>query len=85
MAIPGFRRSAYFIITVFADALALGFLAAWIVAGQLVAAKLQVIRSPSSDLPVELITLHSKSGTGVAGWHITADSSQGVVVLLHGI
>lgn len=85
MAIPGFRRRVYFFITAFASALALGFLATWIVAGQLVAARPQVIGSPSSDLPVESITLHSKSGSEVAGWHIPADSSQGVVVLLHGV
>lgn len=85
MASPGFRRPVYFLISVFVGSLAIGFLVVWIVTGQLVAARPQTIGSPPSDLPAVSIVLHSESGSTVAGWHIPADSRQGVVVLLHGI
>jgi alpha-beta hydrolase superfamily lysophospholipase len=85
VATPGFRRRVYFSISAFVGVLTLGFLVALVVAGQLIAARPQTIGSPPSDLPAESIVLHSESGSEIAGWHIPADSSQGVVVLLHGI
>ena len=85
MVSPGFRLRVYFLISAFVGALAIGFLVVWIVAGQLVAARPQTIESPPSDLPAVSIVLHSESGSTVAGWHIPADGSRGVIVLLHGL
>lgn len=85
MATRRFRCRAYFFISTFTGALAIGILVVWVVASQLVAARPQAIESPPADLPAESIVLHSESGSEVAGWHIPVDSSRGVVVLLHGI
>lgn len=62
-----------------------GCVAAWIVAGQLVAARNYSVGEPPPDFPAESVSLPSESGSVVAGWHARAKSSLGVVVLLHGI
>ena len=64
--------------------LIVGLLASWIVAGRLVAPNNHLVGEPPSDLLVETISLPSQSGTKIAGWHVLAESSRGVVVLLHG-
>ncbi|MGZ0166109.1 MAG: alpha/beta hydrolase, partial [Planctomycetales bacterium] len=63
----------------------IGLFASWFVAGQLVASRPQKIGSPPADLRATSISLKSDSGSTVAGWHILADDSRGVIVLLHGI
>jgi hypothetical protein len=56
-----------------------------IIAGELVAAKSQVIGAYPNDFPCQTISLASESGSIIEGWHITAKKSKGVIVLLHGI
>ena len=63
----------------------MGCVAAWIVAGQLVAVRNSSVGNPPSDFPAESISLPSESGSVVAGWHVKAPLSHGVVVLVHGI
>jgi uncharacterized protein len=62
-----------------------GVTASWFVAAQLVASCPRTIGAPPVDLPATAISLASDSGSVVAGWHIPAENSKGVVVLLHGI
>lgn len=57
----------------------------WFVAGQLVAARPQVIGSPPADIRATSISLDSESGATISGWYIQADDSRGVIVILHGI
>ena len=58
---------------------------AWLSAGWLVSPQQGSVGSPPDELPIEEFTLISGSGAALSGWHIDADSSQGVVVLVHGI
>lgn len=62
-----------------------GTIAAWVVAGQLLAPEPIVIGNPPDDLPAETISIKSNSGSTLAGWHVPTHGKQGVVVLLHGI
>lgn len=71
--------------TVLFCVLAVGLLVSWFVAGQLVASRPQKIGSPPADIHATSISLGSKSGATISGWHIPADDSRGVIVLLHGI
>lgn len=71
--------------TVLFCVLAVGLFASWFVAGQLAASRPQKIGSPPTDLHAARISLKSESGATIAGWHIPADDSRGVIVLLHGI
>lgn len=68
-----------------AGAFLLGLLASWIIAGALVAPVHREATATPAELNVELITLQSKSGATIAGWHCRAEPARGVVVLLHGI
>lgn len=63
--------------------LVIGLIASWIVAGKLVAPQLGIIGEPPSDLPATSISLASKSGSTIAGWHLVSDTPNGVIVLLH--
>lgn len=58
---------------------------AWLSAGWLVSPKQGSVGALPDDVPIEAFTLPSESGATLSGWHINADSSQGVVVLVHGI
>jgi alpha-beta hydrolase superfamily lysophospholipase len=78
------RRFCYVAIGVFC-LLVIGIFASWFVAGQLVAPRQQEIGLSPADLPATSISLESESGATIAGWHIPADDSKGVIVLLHGI
>ncbi len=78
------RRIRYATIGVLC-VLVVGFFASWFVAGQLVAARPQEIGFPPANLRAALISLESESGATISGWHIVADDSRGVIVLLHGI
>jgi len=62
-----------------------GLIASWFVAGWLVSPQPRLIGDPPTDLPAKSISLVSDSGTAVAGWHIPAETPEGVVVLLHPI
>ena len=62
-----------------------GFVSSWLVASALVAPQPRVIGDPPPDLPAISFTLESESGSTLSGWHSRSDSSNGVVVLLHGI
>jgi pimeloyl-ACP methyl ester carboxylesterase len=75
------RHFIFLVSTVFV----VGLAASWIVAGDLVAPSPHVIGPPPKDLPILTISLASDSGSVVAGWHIPANGSTGVVVLIHGI
>ncbi len=57
----------------------------WFVAGALVAPVHTIVGELPRDLSGESITLRSESGAKIAGWHVRAKNSRGVVVLLHGI
>ena len=63
----------------------IGLIASWGVAGWLVSAQQCEIGVPPADLPARSISLDSDSGAVVAGWHVRADESNGVIVLLHPI
>jgi uncharacterized protein len=78
------QRFGYTAASVFCGLL-IGFLASWFVAGKLVESRPQKIGSPPADLRAALISLQSESGATISGWHIQADNSRGVIVLLHGI
>ncbi|HYO23854.1 MAG TPA: alpha/beta fold hydrolase [Lacipirellulaceae bacterium] len=43
------------------------------------------VGAPPADLPVESLTLSSRSGSQVAAWYIPATQAQATVVLVHGI
>ena len=62
-----------------------GFVASWFVAGALVAPSHRVVGKPPSELNASTFTLESDSGSTIAGWHTKTDSSNGVIVLFHGI
>lgn len=62
-----------------------GLAVSWFVAARLMASCPRVVGAPPADLPATSISLASESGGVVAGWHVPANSSKGVVVLLHGI
>jgi len=78
------RRFGYAVALLFCG-LVLGLFASWFVAGKLVESRPQKIGSPPADLRAALISLQSESGAAISGWHIPADDSRGVIVLLHGI
>lgn len=65
--------------------LVLGMTVSWVVASYLIAPQPQVIGDLPADLSGSSITLESTSGSTIAGWHIQASNSRGVVVLLHGM
>ena len=60
-------------------------LAAWLVAGQLIAPEPGKVAIPKTSLPIENVTIKSKSGSKLAAWHIKANTNKGVVALFHGI
>ena len=66
-------------------ALACGLVASWIVAGALINPRPRKIGPPPADFPADSLSLESKSGSTIAGWHIRAEPSVGVIVLLHPI
>ena len=57
----------------------------WLIAARLIAANPRQIGEPPADLPATAIALASKSGSSIAGWHIQAAETRGVIVLLHPI
>ncbi len=63
----------------------MGITASWFVAGALIAPHPSSIGPAPSDLPAETISLPSKSGSQIAGWHLMAKDPKGVLVLLHPI
>jgi alpha-beta hydrolase superfamily lysophospholipase len=62
-----------------------GLIASWFVAGALVAPSPRVIGDPPRELNATAFTLNSDSGSLISGWHTQPNSSNGVIVLLHGI
>jgi len=62
-----------------------GLLASWIVAGKLIAPEPRIIGEPPSDLLTSSISFGSQSGSTIAGWHVEAENSRGVIVLIHGL
>ena len=62
-----------------------GLIASWFVAGALVAPQPRVIGDPPAELHAISFTLASESGSTISGWHTQSETSDGVVVLLHGI
>lgn len=61
------------------------FAISWWVAGALVAANPRPVGKPPEELNAQAITLRSRSGSVLAGWHTQPVHCRGVVVLLHGI
>jgi|SRR5215831_1170942 len=43
------------------------------------------VGSPPTDLPIESVSIESKSGSRLAGWLIHGQSKGGVVLLMHGV
>lgn len=66
-------------------ALVIGLIASWIVAGVLVAPSPCVVGEPPSELNAVEFSVESESGSVISGWHTRPESSDGVIVLLHGI
>lgn len=62
-----------------------GLFVSWLVAGALIAPRPRVIGDPPPDLQATSFTTASDSGSTLSGWHSRSDSSNGVIVLLHGI
>jgi uncharacterized protein len=62
-----------------------GLVISWFVAGALIAPAPGIVGEPPSDLPVTAFAVESDSGATIQGWHVQAENSRGVVVLLHGI
>lgn len=76
-------RTTYSFVTGLVGLIILSFLASWVVASQLVKPHLR-----SEKLPYSFgmsISLPSDSGSTIAGWNIPAETSKGVVILLHPI
>jgi uncharacterized protein len=62
----------------------LGLLISWAVGGQLMAPKTRAIGPlPEGEL-TKTISLESKSGNTLAGWHMPLESPDAVLILLHG-
>ena len=55
---------------------------AWIVGGRLVAPANRVVQVPE-DLAIEAFEIDSESGSTIAGWCLTNQSADSVVILLH--
>jgi alpha-beta hydrolase superfamily lysophospholipase len=62
-----------------------GFIASWYVAGALIAPSPAAIGDPPRELNASAFAVNSDSGSTISGWHTQPDSSNGVVVLFHGI
>jgi alpha-beta hydrolase superfamily lysophospholipase len=56
-----------------------------LIGAMLVAPANREIGPPPADLPAELITLPSKSGSTLAGWYVPTDGATATVVLVHGV
>lgn len=65
--------------------IAAGLIAAWFVAGALVAPSPRPIGDPPHELNATRFRLNSDSGSLISGWHTQPNASHGVIVLLHGI
>ena len=68
-----------------ASGLLIVLISSWVIAGRLVEPQRHLIGPAPSDLPAKAISIYSQSGSRLAGWHVPATPSKGVVVLLHGI
>lgn len=75
------RRIAFGLVVL----IIVGGVASWIAGGQLIAPRNQSIGIPPEEFPATSFTLHSESGSTIQGWHLVAEKSDGVVVLLHPI
>lgn len=62
--------------------LLVSFTAAWFVGGRLVASANREIQTPN-DLPVEAFEIDSQSGSSIAGWSLSNEPADPVVILLH--
>ncbi|MEM7467556.1 MAG: alpha/beta fold hydrolase [Pseudomonadota bacterium] len=65
-------------------ALLVGAAVSWTVGGQLVKPAPSKPTLPK-DLPIGSFDIQSKSGSTIAGWHISAKNPKGLVLLFHGI
>lgn len=63
--------------------LGLGIVTIWRAATAFVAPHAEEVGAAPADLPVECITLTSRSGSCLAGWYIPAIDARGVIVLVH--
>lgn len=64
---------------------AAGFTVSWLVAGALVAPAPRRIGDPPPELKASVFAVRSDSGSLISGWHNRPESSNGVIVLLHGV
>ena len=55
----------------------------WFVAGSLVAPANHFVGPPPDGFPIESITIHSESGSELAGWYVPCDGANATVILLH--
>lgn len=65
--------------------IAVGLMASWFVAGELVAPMPRVVGDPPRELNATAFTVKSDSGSVISGWHTRPDVSTGVIILLHGM
>ena len=75
-------KTVFLILLTFVAA---GLGSAWLIAGKLVQPRLYELHKPDIGLPLTDVQLSSESGSQIAGWHVRAPESKGVVVILHGI
>ena len=62
-----------------------GLAVSWFVAGALVAPSPCLIGDPPRELMATAFNVDSESGSTIYGWHTHPNTSNGVIVLLHGI
>lgn len=79
------RRIRKWCLTIGAMSLAGLMIAAWLVAGSLIAPANRHIGEPPADFPASRIQIESESGARLAGWHYSAPDSTATVLLLHPI
>lgn len=79
------RRLLWGLSIVGVTGLLAGMAIAWAVGGMLLSPQNREIGPPPTDLLCDVVSIPSQSGSTLAGWHVRADHSSGVVVVVHGI
>lgn len=78
------RRILRWMLIAFCVLLSVSLIAAWVVGGKLIAPANRPVLAPS-DLPFAEFTIESDSGSTIAGWSLSKERGDPVVILLHPI
>ncbi len=79
----GRRRCLRLALVAGIGAVSSGIVIAWVLGGHLVAPHRSTVGAPPDEFPAVSVSIPLDSAAHVAGWHMRADRSRGVVVLLH--